>query len=335
MDKQKLSYLIKKYKKGECSSREKELLENFLESFQNNPDEWIEDEMGNQKDTEEKIFSGIIKNIKEKNDYIKSTFFSPALLKRAASIIFFIITGLGVLYLSGVFKHKAAHVVWYEGVTSSGEKSMLTLSDGSKITLNGESKLKYPDHFDNSIREVYLEGEGYFVVNHDNSRPFIVHSENLSTTVLGTIFNISAYPGNKTISVSLLEGMVKVSRSEKGKVNEIAVLKPKEVLLYNKENNISSFNMFDSVEAIGWKDNIYKFENEPLSEVLPRLERAFGVTFKITDKSILEQKITAKFEKNSLRTILEVIKNLTGLDYKIIKGSNDKIEVIFIRKLNN
>jgi transmembrane sensor len=332
VNKKEFSNLIDKYNRGECSPKEKELLENFLESFQNNPGEWIETEMGDQKTAEGKIYSEIIKNIdKEKNQNNRLIFFSPVLLKRAASIIFIIIAGLGILYISGIFQQKTDSIVWHEKITSPGEKSLITLSDGSKINLNADSKLKYPGQFDGTIRDVYLEGEGYFEVYHNRNKPFIVHAENLTTTVLGTKFDISAYPDAKTISVSLLEGKVKVAGSEKGKNKEVIFLQPKEKLLYNKENNISSFGAFDSVDAVGWKDNVYKFENEPLNNVLSRLERAFGVKFRLTDKSVLAQKITIKFEKNSLQTVIDVIKNLTGLDYKIVKDNNTIKEILFFR----
>ena len=71
--------------------------------------------------------------------------------------------------------------------------------------------------------------------------------------------------------------------------------------------------------------------NEPLGKVLPRLERAFGVKFRLTDQSVLAQKITIKFEKNSLQTVIDVIKSLTGLDYKILKENNNIKEILFFR----
>ena len=332
MDIRRFSDLIEKYKKGECSPQEKELLDNYLESFQNNPGEWNENEMGNPKIIEEKIYSRIMNSInREKYHYFTRAFFSPSLLKRAASIIFFIILGTGILYISGVFRQNKRSVVWQEKITSPGEKSVLTLSDGSKVTLNADSKLKYPDHFDNTSREVYLVGEAYFDIHHNINRNFIVHTGNLTTTDLGTRFDVSAYPDNKTISVSLLEGKVRVSKSENGKFDKIAVLNPMENLLYDKANNVSSFGVFDSLEVVGWKDSIYKFVNEPLIKVLPQLERAFGVKFRLTDQSVLAQKITIKFERNSLQTVIDVIKTLTGLDYKILKENNNIKEVLFFR----
>jgi ferric-dicitrate binding protein FerR (iron transport regulator) len=332
MDKQKFLDLIEKFKRGECSPQEKELLENYLESFQDKRGEWNENQMGNQTIIEGKIYSKILKSIYKEKTYDSSRiFFTPSLLKMAASIIFFLVLVSGILYVSGVFEQKTDSVVWHEKVTSSGEISVLTFSDGSKVTLNADSKLRYPEHFDGANKEVYLKGEAYFEVHHNIDHPFIVHAANLTTTDLGTKFDISAYPENKTIAVSLLEGKVKVSKSKKEKMDNIVVLKPREQLVYDKENNVSSFDMVDSLEAIGWKDNIYKFENQPLGEVLSQLERAFGVKFILNNQSVLAQKITVKFEKNSLQTVAEVVKSLTGLDFKIVKGGNNKKEVLFFR----
>ena len=333
MDIRKFSKLTEKYKKGECSPREKELLENYLESFQNNAGEWNENEMGNQRITEEKIYSGIMKSVKkESTRYFTRAFQSPSLLKRAASIIFFIVLGTGILYISGVFNQKKGTFVWHEKITSPGEKAVLTLSDGSKVVLNADSKLKYSEQFNGKAREIYLEGEAYFAIKHENNKPFIVHTGDLTTTDIGTEFDISAYPDNKTIAVSLLEGKVKISSDKNGRVERIAVLNPKERLVYDKRNNAGTFGNFDSLEIVGWKDNIYKFDNVSLDKVLSGLERAYAVKFRLTDRTVLAQKITVKFEKNSLNTVVDVIKSLTGLDYKIVKGENDMKEVLFFNK---
>ena len=333
MDNREFSNLIERYKRGELSPQEKELLERFLESFQTNPGEWIEYEMGNQRIIGEKIYSQVMRNMNNRKIHsINRIFFSPSSLQRAAAIACFFILSSGMLYLSGVFSKKSVPVVWHEDVTSVGEKSEIILSDGSQVTLNADSKLRYPDRFDNARREVYLEGEGYFVVQHTAHQPFILHTGNLSTIVLGTKFNVSAYPENKAIAVSLLEGRVQVTRSEQGKNESIVVLKPQEQLMYDKERDAGSSSLFDSLEVVGWKDNIYKFENAPLEKVLSQLERAFGIKFTITDQKVLAHKITIKFENNSPQTVMDVIKRLTGLEYKIIMSNGKIREVVYFRK---
>lgn len=330
MNNREFSRLIERYNRGELSPQEKELLESFLESFQTNHTDWVELEMGNKRAVEEKIFSRILRNIKkEKIHHVNTISFSPSLLKRAAAIAFFFILSSGILYITGIFLDRTRPAVWHEAVTLAGEKSVLVLSDGSQVTLNADTKLKYPDRFDGTNREVYLEGEGYFVVQHISVHPFVVHAGNLSTTVLGTTFNVSAYPESKTIAVSLLEGKVKVTSNEKGTVDKTVVLEPKEQLLYDKEKNVGSFGLFDSLESVGWKDNIYKFVDEPLGKVFSQLERAYGIKFKITDQPVLVQRITVKFEKNSLQTVVDVMKSLTGLNYRLVRGDGKVQEVVF------
>ncbi len=333
MEKSEFSNLIEKYKRGNISPQEKELLERFLESFQTNSEEWIEYEMGNKRQIEKKIYSRILMNInKAKIHFINRPIFSPSLLQRAAAVLLLFILSSGILYLSGVFSNKTGTDVWREAVTLAGEKSILTLSDGSQVTLNADSKLKYPDHFNDNSREVFLEGEGYFVIKHMDHHPFIVHTGKLLTTVLGTTFNVSAYAENKTIAVSLVEGKVQVTRDANGTNENIVVLKPQEQLMYNKDHESSLCSGFDSLEAVGWKDNIYKFENAPLDKVLSQLERAFGIKFNITDQKVLAQKITIKFENNSPQTVIDVIKHLTGLEYKIIMSNGKIREVVYFRK---
>jgi transmembrane sensor len=333
MDISEFSNLLEKCKRGELLPQEKERLDSFLDSFQKNPVKWDNIEMGNQRLVEEKILSRILRNIEGKKiQYVNRTLFSPSLLKRAAAIAFSFIVGSGLLYLSGIPLKRTVPVVWCNAITSAGEKSVVVLSDSSQITLNAESTLKYPDRFSGTERDVYLEGVGYFVVRHSHDQPFVVHTGNLSTTVLGTKFDVSAYPESKTIAVSLLEGKVRVTRNENGKVDRTVILEPREQLNYDKENDVSSFDLFDSLETFGWKDNVYKFEDEPLREVLPELERAFGTKLLITDEAVLGQKITITFEDNSAKTVIDVIKNLTGLEYSIVMGKNNKQEVHFVRR---
>ena len=114
-----------------------------------------------------------------------------------------------------------------------------------------------------------------------------------------------------------------------GRIDKVTVLKPKEQLLYYKDNNLGTFCMFDPLESVGWKASIYKFDNVLLEKVLAELGGASGVKFKLANQSVLAQKRTVKFNKNSLQTVVYVIKSLTGLDYRILEGDNNKKEVLF------
>jgi ferric-dicitrate binding protein FerR (iron transport regulator) len=215
-----------------------------------------------------------------------------------------------------------------------GQKLILSLPDGSDITLNGDSKLKYPQEFESRIREVYLEGEAFFNIVHDSSKPFIVHTKNISTTVLGTKFNVHAFTNSDEFSVALVEGMVEVTNKEKNDIKGNIILKPNQKLVYNSTNDVSEVRGFEYLQEVGWKDNILVFNDEPLEKVFTRLELAYGIKFELSNKAYSKIKITIKFESSTLTTVNEVVKKLTELEYEAICDKNIVTKVIFYKKRN-
>ncbi len=333
MSKPEFEKLVDKYLKRECLPDEEILLEKYLDSFQNNNANWNENELGDKQVIEGKIYSELIEKIKNKDrNAIQKVLYSPYLVKIAASIILFITISTGVLFISGVFNKKPLALAWHEKNTKMGEKFIVTLIDGTNITLNADSKLKYPVRFGEDAREVYLEGEAYFEVTHDAKKPFIVHTEDISTTDIGTTFNISAFPNENNIEVSLVDGAVKVSTNAAGFRKGDVILEPTQQLIYNKEDETNKIKTFDDQKTSGWKDNVFIFDNEPLSKVFVDLERAFGVKFELTDKSFSSKKIKANFKNASLWTITEVIRKATGLQYKTVKENNETKRIVFYKK---
>lgn len=259
-------------------------------------------------------------------------FFTPYLLKIAATLLIMLSVAGGYYFLSIRSASDKNNIQWNEKTTALGEKAIINLLDGSTITLNADTKLKYPTHFSGKTREVFIIGEAYFEIKRDTSHPFIVHSGQIATTVLGTIFNVSAFPSEKNIIVSLIEGSIKVSKESPEAVEGIALLQPKQQLFYNKDESISSFHNFESQEVIGWKDNVLIFKKEVFSNVLIKLERVYGIKFEVTDKSFNNRKITANFQNESFWTVSETIKKLTGLNYKAAKENNRITKIVFYKK---
>jgi transmembrane sensor len=256
----------------------------------------------------------------------------PLFFKIAASFAVLIILVTGVFSVVNVLKQRSVSMTWNEKKTVMGEKSIVTLLDGTKITLNADSKLKYPVRFGEESREVSLEGEAYFEVTRDAGKPFVVHAGNVSTTDLGTKFNISAFPSEETIIVSLEEGKIEVSTEKSRIKKEDVILSPTQQLVYNKRNETSTIETFDFQKASGWKDNILVFDNEPLLKVLVPLERYFGVKFNIADQSLTNRTIKANFKNESFWTVVKVLEKATGLTYKITKENNELKEVVFYEK---
>jgi transmembrane sensor len=352
--KEKINKLLPRYFTGECSLLEKRKIENWINANDKNKNEFSEQkgiwerlttreinwniESSWQKfalehniDIEKKQTANV--SIIEIKPFRKSASLYLGYIIRTAAVLLIMLGGYFILQQTGIFNSKTkTEIAWNQKTTLMGEKFMLTLSEGTKVTLNADSKFKYPIRFNNNSREVFLEGEAYFEVEHDSSKPFIVHSGKISTTVLGTKFNVSAFPEEKRITVSLVEGKVKVSKEKENDVEEIVELKPKQQLVFNKEKEISTFDEFDLQKATGWKDNIFKFDEEPLGKVLIKLERAYGIKFELANKSFADYTITARFENSSIWTISEVIKKLTGLRYKTIKENNETKKIIFYKK---
>jgi ferric-dicitrate binding protein FerR (iron transport regulator) len=268
------------------------------------------------------------KEVKQKYSFL----YHPRHLRIAASIAFLILLVTGAFFVTNILKQKSVSIAWNEKRTVMGEKIIVTMIDGTKITLNADSKLKYPVHFGEESREVYLEGEAYFEVTHDANKPFIVHTGDVSTTDLGTKFNVCAFPNEESIIVSLEEGKVEVSKNESGAKNGNLILAPTQQWIYNKEEETNKIEQFDFQKAIGWKDNILVFDNEPLSNVLMPLERYFGVKFEIADQSLANRTIKANFRNESFWTVVKVLEKATGLTYKTMKENNELKRVVFYEK---
>jgi ferric-dicitrate binding protein FerR (iron transport regulator) len=151
----------------------------------------------------------------------------------------------------------------------------------------------------------------------------------VTTTDLGTKFNINAFPDEENIIVSLEEGKVEVSTSGSRKMKEEIILTTAQQLTYNKDKGTNKIEQFDLQKAVGWKDNILVFDNEPLSKILLPLERYFGVKFELADQSLANRTVKANFRNESFWTVVKVIEKATGLSYKTNKENNELKKIVF------
>ena len=161
--------------------------------------------------------------------------------------------------------------------------------------------------------------------------------------MLGTKFNISAFPEDNNITVSLVEGKVKVTISadrqgieknsetnkETSRVADEIMLKPDQQLVYDKNSGKSKLGGFGLLKVTGWKDNILIFDNEPLKEVFPKISRAYGVKFIVKDYSQKDRKITTNFKNENIWGVIESIKFATGMEYKTTNKKNELETIVF------
>ena len=163
----------------------------------------------------------------------------------------------------------------------TGRKSCaLTLGDGTRVWLNGNSQLEYPVRFLGGERVVSLRGEAYFEVAKDAAHPFIVRTESLYTKVLGTSFNIKAYAEEQEVSATLLEGSVEVSLpDETGTPAGRRTLVPGMQARISAESPAISVREVVAEDAVAWREGKFVFTDEDMVTVLHTLARWYGVTF--------------------------------------------------------
>ena len=168
-------------------------------------------------------------------------------------------------------------------VVPYGSRAKVVLNDRSVVWLNAGSRLIYPSAFKGKEREVLLFGEAFFQVEKDESKPFIVRTADYHIRVLGTQFNVSAYPGDATSQTVLTEGSIELNMNESSWFDRGVVLNPNELFSLNKKDNETKIQKVQPEEYVLWKDGIIKFENEDLSRVLKKIERFYNIQIKLGD----------------------------------------------------
>jgi transmembrane sensor len=194
-----------------------------------------------------------------------------------------------------------------------GQKLTIKLSDGTLVKLNSGSKIIFPSEFSSSSREVRLIGEGYFQVQKDVSRPFMVFSENVCTKVLGTSFNVNSYDIDN-IQVTLVEGVVEV-------ISEINGIIEKQQLTSGEkatwETNFFKVERVTHSRDISWKDETLVFHHDNIDEIKTKLERWYGVNITINKPEKILRSFVGEFKKETLVMVLESIGYALRFDYQI------------------
>jgi ferric-dicitrate binding protein FerR (iron transport regulator) len=187
----------------------------------------------------------------------------------AAVILILLVAGYRWLLHSGTFADvEKEPAVYNRLITAKGGKGKFTLPDGSLVWLNAESMLVYPEKFEGAERRMQLEGEGYFEVAEDRTKPFIVRSGDLTVEALGTTFDISRYPFRRKTEVVLLEGCVKVTSSA---IEKDIVLSPNQMLELTGDGTLSVRETTARMHA-GWIKEKLVFDNDRLSDIILSLE---------------------------------------------------------------
>jgi len=235
----------------------------------------------------------------------------------AALLVIFM---LPVIYFKLIPAKSVVRVAYHEIYNPKGQKRLVSMPDGSNIYLNGDSKIRYAQNFNTGKRIVYLEGEAFFDVQHRDKQPFVVYTGNVSTTVLGTSFNINTYQSAKTIRITVQTGKVGVIVKNNGKAAPVKFLLPNEQLNIIKESGHATKKVVNASDFDSWREYKLFFYNQPLSEIADVISREYDVEVLIKSEQLKAMKLTAKFNKCAVNQIMEVIAKLSGAKYKIYEN---------------
>ena len=262
----------------------------------------------------------------------------------ASVIVAVFLAGVAVNRFTGKTADDPSRLMYTEYSSPYGSKSKVRLPDGSLVWLNAGSTLRYSSDFNVNNREVYLEGEGYFDVTRNEQTPFLVQTTAITIKVLGTAFNVKAYPEESVVETTVERGSVQlidplsssqettilqaqqkaivVKAMQTEKRHDEALIqdsKPDEIkpLAYIPIADVKVNSNIATEVYTSWKDKRWIIEREKLSSLAVMLERRYNVRFVFDDEELKDYIFTGKFEDETLDQVLEAMKLTAPVLYKV------------------
>ncbi|MBD1423728.1 FecR family protein [Sphingobacterium chuzhouense] len=325
--------LIRKYQQGACSPEEQRAMEHWLEfgeeesgaddlpSFSEIPNE---DEIGvrMQRQLQEAINREHTEKTAADDDIAGSKMHTPVRMYvvRVAAAMLLALFGYLFFLKDNVEQYFPIPYVQqpetYDTLrTDFGRKAKIVLSDGSTVYLNAGSRLVYPKEFASSSRRVFLEGEGFFEVAKQNGKPFLVNTAHTCTEVLGTKFNLCSFKDEQRTYLAVEEGKVRFTASGS---QDTLLLAANEAAMHEGQS-ITDYSGADKQGS--WKDGYLIFDNHTLQDIVPVLERWYGVTITLTDSKLATYRMRGRYHDASVKQILDDLAYATGISFRIKEKS--------------
>lgn len=230
-------------------------------------------------------------------------------------------------YVAPANKEIVHEVVYNTLMVPLGGEYKITLSDGTKVWLNAASSLKYPTHFEGKERKVILTGEGYFEVTHDKEKPFKVQTGSSTIRVLGTKFNVMSYADEAKEKIVLAEGSVLVEQEMNGIKNEVMLKPGYGAIIEKRDGNIYTGKVNLDAE-LGWKDDLFVFDNETLSSIMKRMARWYNVSVKYEDNVDTSLHFTGRIRRfGDIRDVFHLISMTNRVKFEV---NNREVNVISV-----
>jgi transmembrane sensor len=267
-----------------------------------------------------------------------------------AAIFILALIGRALVHSYTIKNNSSDALVYTETLVPLGSKSLVTLSDGTKVWLNAGSRLRYPLLFGKKTREVYLEGEGYFDVAHDKNKRFLVKTSEITIKVFGTQFNVKAYPEENKIFTTLVKGSVAIEANSGDKPE--TYLKPNQTAVFDKsiqkkvpkaepktqQSTEKTLSQTDEVivspekntEVVtSWKDSRWIIEGETLEQLAIKLGRRYNVKIIFANAGLKDYKFSGTLTDETFEQVLKIIQLSAPiefiLDHKTVTIKEDKL----------
>jgi ferric-dicitrate binding protein FerR (iron transport regulator) len=325
MKEDEIEVLLQKYYKGETTLQEEKLLKTYVNQNNSSSDfkseqQWFK-ELQQEKQAE--ISKGFDQRMAEKLEQVAvmnktQTKLRPlfALPYRIAAVLAIALGLSFVIYFTLSRKQSQ----WVEVSTIEKETKQVSLPDGSKVWLNGASKIRYVGQWQASThREVWLEGEAYFEVAHNPQQPFRVYMAGAVTQVLGTSFNVRGYMGEPTAEIGVISGKVSFAAQANESAGKL-ILQPGYGAVFNKTRITIQKNERNNPNLLAWKTHQLIFEDTPLHEVIAALERYFAIEIELKSTGLVNCRFKGSFKEAKLEEVLEVMQFSMNISAQLKDG---------------
>jgi transmembrane sensor len=311
VEEKEIKQLLDKFNKGECNAAELQLLQTLMDSLDGGeapavqePATYLKQEIWNRVE-------------KRSLQAVKVRRLNTTLLKIAAIVL---ITLFASLFFARVYRSPVKNsTIAYQLITApKGQMKQVALPDSSIVYLNAASTIKVPVEFAGNKREIYLvNGEAYFDIKHDAKKPFLVHSGNVVTQVLGTSFNIKFYKELSCLQVFVNSGKVEVHDQK----HTLGMYTPQQQVTYNKVNESFTRQSLTDNHSLSWMHDELILDNVSFKEVAVYVQNRYNVSFKYAGKRLSRQHYSVRFaNKLTINQVIDILQLIDGKKYSL-KGN--------------
>lgn len=256
----------------------------------------------------ETVWNALHLAINKKGKPVKKLIFTAY---RIAAAILLLVSVSGLLYFFKSSKQNAIEIVW-ETRQTTNEVAQLNLPDGSSVTVNRNSNIKWLRKPNGASREIVLEGEAFFDVIHDPKRPFVITADEIKIKVLGTAFNVQHNSGRNEIETEVTRGKVLMYSAQQQIIIEAGMKG-----IYHQQTKELELVKTENKNSIAYATHSLSFSGSTLKEITDQLSKAYGVEFNFENKKIQDCRLTSEYKDKSLSFIMNVISESLNLTYTV------------------